>query len=417
MHVGGRSWSIWLICTIFVAFQLFIGMLYGIAINQLSSSLAISSSDVSKLVSIYFLAYAVMQIPMGVIMDKFSSKYVLTISALIISLGLFIIAGTHSFGIASFASIIMGAASSSVFIGAIIMNSRWFPEKMFSIVTGMTSGFNGLIAAVIGFFIVRFINIGSLQISITAILGIIIAVFILFIVKNRPVEIVGDGNVKAKTGIWQMLAKSIANKQIIYATLGTTFVYGSMLAFITFWNFDYQLKYNLSMSTITLLNITILAGLAVGAPISGLISERMHKRKPVALFMCICLFIVLIVVLQPIDIPTPLLFIVMFILGLFSNNVAVGFSMIKENSESEYVGTAIAFANTILFLGLSALQFVPGELITFFNSHQSIFFENKYITHDLSLTSNALYIFPIVVILAFICFFLSKETHCKTVKH
>jgi MFS family permease len=132
MNYSKRAWVIWGIATLFVAFQLFIGILFGIGVKEISTSFSITTNAVSKLSAVYFLAYACMQIPAGLILDRFSVKYVLFIGALLITLPLFILIFSHSLILAYIASIIMGIGSSFTFVGAIILNARWFPPKMVS---------------------------------------------------------------------------------------------------------------------------------------------------------------------------------------------------------------------------------------------------------------------------------------------
>jgi MFS family permease len=140
-----RAWAIWCVATLFVAFQLFIGILFGISIKEMATAFSISTTDVSNIVALYFFSYAVMQIPAGFIIDRLSIKYTLFVVALIIVAGLFILAMAHSVILAYIAAAFMGIASSFNFVSAVILIGRWFSPKMFSVAVGLTSGCNGLI--------------------------------------------------------------------------------------------------------------------------------------------------------------------------------------------------------------------------------------------------------------------------------
>ncbi|MCP4180021.1 MAG: MFS transporter [bacterium] len=417
MSYSKKAWIIWGTATLLVAFQLFINILFGMATKEISMSYSISVNDVSKVIAVYTLVYACMQIPAGLILDKFSVKYVLFISAILITAPLFLLGTAHSLSMAYLAAVIMGIGSSSSFVGTIILISRWFPPKMFSVATGLTSGGNGLIAALIGFLIVSIIpsfGIANSQVIISGFIGIIITIMILLLVKDYPKGTKVEPTPENKKNIWKGIYVAICNRQIVLSALMTALVYGSMLAFYTFWNIQYQQLYGLSAKTTSLISIVCLAGIAIGAPLSGWISEKIGKRKPVAYGICIGLFICLIIVLQPVDLSTPVVFVVMFFLGLFSNNVSIGFSLIKENSDPHYVGTAIAFANTILFLGMSLLNVVPGALMPYFYKNHHLLI-TSYITKNLSAMSMAHYSFLAAVVIAFICLIFIKETNCKPI--
>ncbi|HJO92051.1 MAG TPA: MFS transporter [Victivallales bacterium] len=420
MSYSKKAWIIWGAATLLVAFQLFINILFGMATKEISMSYSVTANDVSKVIAVYTLVYACMQIPAGLILDKFSVKYVLFVGAILITAPLFLLGTAHSLSMAYLAAVIMGAGSSFSFVGAVILNARWFPPKMFSVATGLTSGTNGLIAALIGFLIVSIIPslaIANSQIIISGFIGIIITIMILLLIKDYPKGVKLDKVDTApenKKNIWKGIYVAICNRQIVLAALMTALVYGSMLAFYTFWNIQYQQLYGLSAKTTSLISIVCLAGIAIGAPLSGWVSEKIGKRKPVGYGICIGLFICLIIVLQPVDLSTPVVFVVMFFLGLFSNNVSIGFSLIKENSDPHFVGTAIAFANTILFLGMSLLNVVPGALMPYFYKNHHLLIAS-YLTKDLSAMSMAHYSFLVAVVVAFICLLFIKETNCKPI--
>ncbi len=417
MSYSKKSWIIWGTATLFVAFQLFINILFGMATKEISISFSVTANDVSKVIAVYTLVYACMQIPAGLILDKFSVKYVLFVGALFITASLFLLGTSHSLLMAYLAAVIMGMGASFSFVGAVILNARWFPPKMFSVATGLTSGTNGLIATFIGFMIVSIVPslaIANSRIIITGFIGIVITIMILLLVKDYPKGVKVEEPSEDKKNILKGIYVAITNRQIVLASIMTALVYGSMLAFYTFWNIQYQQSYGLSAKTNSLISIVCLAGIAVGAPLSGWISEKIGKRKPVGYAICIGLFICLVIVLQPINLSTPILFIVMFLLGLFSNNVSIGFSLIVENSNPHFVGTAIAFANTVLFLGMSLLNVVPGALIPYLQKNHHLLI-SSYMTSDLSVMSMAYFSFLISIAIAFVCLIFIKETNCKPV--
>ena len=414
MH-NTRAWSIWFVATLFVAFQLFIGILFGISTNQLSMALSINAVDVSNIVALYFFSYAAMQIPAGFIIDRLSIKYTLFSVSILIVIGLFMLGLTHSIVTAYFAAILMGVASSFNFVAAVILIGRWFNTKMFSIVVGMVSGINGLIASFMCSFVLKTSPVVKVNyIILTAFVGIVISILLFFVIRDYPKGITHNKVKNKDLNIFKAIYKSIFNIQICLASLMTALIFGAMLSFITFWNIQYQKLYHMDIGTITMINFTALLGIALGAPLFGWISEKTGKRKPVGILICAGLFISLTIILQPIKLPTPLLFTAMFFIGFFANNVSIGFSIVKENTEPQYIGTSIAFANTVLFFGLSMFQFIPGKILYLLEMNKYIILKG-YQSVELSSTSISLYIYLISVAAAtFIIIFFIKETNCKS---
>jgi len=409
-----RAWSIWFVATLFVALYIFISILFGISIKELSSSLSISKADVGNIAAVFALSYACMQIPAGFMLDRFSVKYSLFFGSILTVIGLFIIGSTHSVSLAYVAAVLMGIGTSFSFVGAVVLIGRWFRPNMFSVIVGMCSGLNGLIAS-LATYVVLYVSpaVNLNYIVLTAVAGIILAILILLFIKDYPKGTVSTKVEHKSISIFTEIRSSICNIQIILASVITALIYGSMLSFLTFWNIQYQTLYGLDLVTISLLNITALGGIAIGAPLFGMLSEKMGKRKPVGMIMCIGLFLCLVVLLQPIKLPNSVVFITMFGIGIFANNVAIGFSLVKENSEPQFIGTAISVANTILFLGISLFNFLPGGITNFLHIFEH-FTIHSYISSDISDMSLALYIYPLAAVITFILFFFVKETNCKS---
>ena len=412
--ISRRAWSIWFVATLFVALQLFISILFGISTKELSSTLSISEASVGNIAAVFALSYACMQIPAGFILDRVSIKWTLFIVALLTVIGLFILGTTHSVFIAYFAALLMGIATSFTFVAAALLIGRWFNPNRFSIILGACSGTNGLLAA-LAVYPVLLISpaVHANYIVLTAVLGIIITVLILVVIRDYPKGTKQTDTEHNPVSIFTEIYKSVCNSQILLASVITALGFGSMISFMTFWNIQYQALYGLDLKTISLLNIIALIGVAIGAPTLGMLSEKVGKRKPVGMGICVCLFFCLAVLLQPVKLPLPVVFITMFCIGFFANNVAISFALVKENSEPQFIGTAISVANTILFLGVSLFNFLPGGISNYLHSFKQISI-HTHITRDISYMSTALYIYPLAAIITFILFFFIKETHCKS---
>ncbi len=409
-----KAWSIWFVATLFVALQLFISILFGISTKELSSTLSISEASVGNIAAVFALSYACMQIPAGFILDRVSIKYTLFTAALLTVIGLFILGTTHSVFFAYLAALLMGVATSFTFVAAALLIGRWFSPNRFSIVLGACSGTNGLLAA-LAVYPVLLISpaVHANYIIITAVLGIIITVLILLVIRDYPKGSILSDTDHKPVSIFTEIYKSVCNFQILLASVITALGFGAMISFMTFWNIQYQKLYGLDLVTISLLNIIALVGVAVGAPTLGMLSEKIGRRKPVGMGICICLFLALSVLLQPIKLPLPAVFATMFCVGFFANNVAIGFALVKENSEPQFIGTAISVANTILFLGVSLFNFLPGGISNYLHSFKHISL-HSYITKDISYMSLSFYIYPLAAIITFILFFFVKETNCKS---
>lgn len=416
MHFTKKAWLIWGVATIFAGFQLFIGVLLGATAKELSIQLSIKTADVSGISALYFLVYGLMQIPAGIIIDRYSIKKILSIGSVVAVICLLMIGFSKSAFVVCLLVVVIGIFLSFNFIGALVLASRWFPPKMFSVVTGMVAGISGLVSSVLCFLVISILpKIGENTIITASAIGVIISLLIFLVIEDYPGMAEEHSKVKNKESLTDLvygLYKSVCNIQILLSALIVTLVTGSFLAFITFWFFQYQELYKNTPMLTAILNILVLVGISIGAPTLGWISEKMQMRKPVGYIICIGLLILEIVVLQPKSLPFITLFPIFFLLGFFANNVSIGFSLVKENSEPGHIGTALAFANTLIFLGMSFLQLIPYPILHYIQANKTQI-PDFHITTDISQYSLALSIYPLSIFLALILHIFIKETYCK----
>lgn len=106
--------------------------------EQLQQSLQIGPKDLSIFFSSYLYMYVLMQIPAGLIYDRFKVQWVLTIPAVCLAIGCIIIALSDNYFIALAARIFMGFGASFIFLGAVYLGRLWFSAIMFPVIVGLT---------------------------------------------------------------------------------------------------------------------------------------------------------------------------------------------------------------------------------------------------------------------------------------
>ena len=117
--------------------------------KDLAAEFALSSSELGLLTSAYFLAFAAMQMPVGVFLDRYGPRRVtsglLVIAA--IGVGTFSLAG--GLGTLTFGRALIGAGVSACLMGSMKAYSMWFPLDRLATLNGWTlaAGALGAVAA------------------------------------------------------------------------------------------------------------------------------------------------------------------------------------------------------------------------------------------------------------------------------
>jgi predicted MFS family arabinose efflux permease len=102
--------------------------------HELMRGFDINAQTLGILVGLMYWGYTLMQIPSGLLYDRFSSRHILTVTLLICSTGTLILGATQNITIACIGSFVMGLGEAFGFVGVLVLAARWFPPKYFALI-------------------------------------------------------------------------------------------------------------------------------------------------------------------------------------------------------------------------------------------------------------------------------------------
>jgi MFS family permease len=181
---------IWLIAAIFFLYEFFLRTFVGSIAHQLIHDLHLNIEQFTLIGSAYYLAYGLMQIPVGILADKFGVKKVMIFSTLTCALSTFLFAHSHSFVEAVLGRFFMGFGSSFAFICLLVIVSNWFPKRFFGFFAGISQFIGTMGPALAGGPLVSWLvdthTNWRLALSSIGAFGIVLAVLTLLFVKSKP---------------------------------------------------------------------------------------------------------------------------------------------------------------------------------------------------------------------------------------
>ena len=136
---GFLPWLIWVLAAAFVVFNYVQQVVPNVIAVDLSQAFNASGSTLGNIAAAYFYAYALLQIPVGLIVDRFGTRWPLVLAILIAGIGTFGFARAHDSVSAQLARLLMGASSAFSFIGCLKLAQAWFPPSKFSTLAGLTN--------------------------------------------------------------------------------------------------------------------------------------------------------------------------------------------------------------------------------------------------------------------------------------
>jgi len=139
MPPGGRAaWIAWSIgCSVYVLAVVHRTSL-GVAGLDAAERFSIGASALSTFSILQVLVYAAMQIPVGLLVDRFGPRRVLLLGVLLMSLGQLAFALSTAYGPALTSRAVLGCGDAMTFISVLRIAARWFPAAKNPLVAQLT---------------------------------------------------------------------------------------------------------------------------------------------------------------------------------------------------------------------------------------------------------------------------------------
>ena len=413
----------WLICSlgaVYYAYEYFLRISPSVMEAALRSHFNLSATGFGFLSAFYYYAYVPMQLPVGVLMDRFGPRRLLTVACLICVVGTFLFASTPLFWVAATGRFMVGLGSAFAFVGVLKLATIWLPEDKLAMVAGMATAL-GTIGAMIGDNLLggMVARIGWQQtVNFSAIFGIGLIFVLWFGIRDQKRHIRQSGTINSFKKNMVDLGIIVRNKQIWINGLYGCLVYLPTTVFAELWGIPYlRHAHGLTESGADAANSLLFLGFTIGAPLMGYISDKIKRRKLPMFIGASGAAVVMIVILYMPGLNQTTINILMCLLGLLYSAQAIVFAVGRELSPKEAAGTAIAMTNMIVMIGAMVLQPVVGRLLDWSmlarTSAQAIpiqvdKMQQLYTAHDYQF---ALTIIPVGILIAAALTFFLRETY------
>ena len=414
----------WLICglgALFYSYEYLLRIAPSVMEHPLRTHFDLSATGFGLLSSIYYFAYVPMQLPVGVLLDRYGPQRLLTMACLVCVIGTVLFAGTSVYWVAASGRFLVGFGSAFAFVGVLKLATIWLPENRLAMASGLTSAL-GPIGAMIGDNCLEgFINYyGWVKtLNFTAVFGLLLTLVLWFGINDRQRKHRQHGTVSSmKSGLID-LGIIIKNKQIWVNGLYGCLIYLPTSVFAELWGIPYLMHaHGMTMNSAGVANSCLFLGFIIGAPLMGYVSDRLRRRKFPMLFGAIGAALVMMAILYIPGLTEHQIQNLMFLLGLLYSAQAIVFAVGRELSPGEAAGTAMAVTNMIVMLGAMLLQPLVGKLLDFsLLTHlgdgavagESL--NNIQKLYSMADFQFALSVIPLGILIAAILTFFLKETH------
>ena len=383
--------------------------------RYLQRDFGINEAGFGILTASFYIPYIAMQIPVGLTVDRLSIRGLLTVMSVITAFGCCVFGLANGLAIASVGRMLIGFSAAFAFICSLRLATSWFPPTMLGLLSGLTQAL-GMLGAAAGEAPVSFLvsNVGwRHSMLVIAFVFIALAGFLYQFIQDNPQQpkMVTSTPV-SRLGIFQSLKIVLANRQTWINALYAGFLFGPTAVIGEAIGPAYlQFGRGLNAHAAAFATGLIFIGWGIGGPLSGWLSDRLGRRKPLMIYSALFgLILTMLFVFSP-GLTQTEAYIIFFIFGLTNTGVAISYAVSTELHHRNVIGTSIAFTNMIsIFVGAS-LQPLVGRLVDLVAGPRSYHVENLL----LSDFQAGLKLLPISSLVALILAFMVKETNCKPV--
>ncbi len=355
---------VWFITTLFVIYSFTLSTAGGVFADAIKTSFHITNVGFSCALGSFVIGFAGMQIPAGYLLDRYNARFVVSGAVLLLVLGNIAISLSNNIFAFSLANFIQGIGASFDFVAAGILISQWFPAKMFPILTGLIESLACIVAGVMHYYFAVISSTHSwhelyLYLSM---FGTVLLILILLLVKTPS-----DHRFATKLSLVKSLKIVCKNGQIWLCAIAAATSFGVLLSYAEQWYLRVQKYYSVEHLQTALIGGMFFFGIAIGSPLLGWLSNRVHSRKMILhLSLVLGNMILLLALYLPHFAMASLIpiKIVSFLTGFFLSGSMLFITMVSEMSSKSTRGVALSVTNTVVFLYNSFMLVIPYLSIT-----------------------------------------------------
>ncbi|MBN8828502.1 MAG: MFS transporter [Sphingobacteriia bacterium] len=263
-----NRYTLWAFASIFYAYQYILRVLPNAINSEIVNKFNMGATELGQFSGIYYLGYVLAHIPIGIMLDKLSSRIVLSLMCTLTCLGTASLVFSDHYIIAILGRFLVGVGSSAAIIGLFKITRESFEENKYSTFMGIavTIGLSGAIFG--GLPLEMLLKSFGWQKSVLILIGIGIFTSICILIFAG-----GNKNTQAISNI-QIFSKDIFHPALITISILAGLMVGPLEGFADVWSKRFlQEVYSLPPENASFIASQIFIGMCFGASILGYLAR------------------------------------------------------------------------------------------------------------------------------------------------
>ena len=334
------------------------------------------ASTLALFAVVQLAVYGGMQIPVGILLDRFGSRPIMTIGMLLMAAGQLTMAVSPSIGVAIVARILLGAGDAAIFPAVLRLVATWFPAQRGPLMVQFTGiiGQTGQLIALVPLAALLHATSWTITFGSIAGLGVLFTVLVALIIRNHPAESGADVTVNTDTGVVRVVTSAIdtgVGIRAAWAHPGTRLAFWSHFttpfagtAFVLLWGMPFLTSAE-GLDTAHaagIISVYVVAGMLLG-PIIGDLSRRLPNHRSLALVLPavgVQMAAWVAVIALPDTAPIWLLYVLAIALATGGPASMIAFDHARTHNPSHRLSTATGVTNAGGFIAALIAIFLIG---------------------------------------------------------
>lgn len=368
-HVSrSRLWVIWTVGLIAYVVGVMQRTSLGVAGLDAAARFHATPAALSGFVVLQLLVYASLQVPAGVLLDRFGARVLVVVGALVMAAGQLLLAVATALPLAIAARVLVGAGDALTFISVLSVIGAWFPARRVPLMTQLT-GLIGQLGQVLSAIPLAALLHGrgwATAFTSAAALGLAVAVAVFAVLRNRPPGAPAPPPAATPREVLDGLAHSWrepGTRLGLWTHTGTQF---SGTVFALLWGVPYLVAgqgFTAAEASATL-TLLVAVGILAG-PLFGEFTARHPLRRSwlvIAVILTTAAAWTAVLAVPP---PAPgwLLLLLVVVLAFGAPGSMIGFDYARTFNPGHRQGTAVGIVNIGGFVASLLVAFGVGVLL------------------------------------------------------
>ena len=377
---------------------------------ELMQHYQINDFQLGSLTAYYYYIYAPMQLPVGLLVDRYGPKRLMIGACLSCAVGAYLFVCSDILLIAKLGRFLVGLGSAFAFVGVLKLATMYLPKNHFAVVSGTTMAL-GQLGAMMGdvLLTVMISYDGWQQASIHAAMFGLLLTFALAVTFRFSNKFVSEehgiaADAPSTSEVIKSFCELTRNRELWKTSLMGCLLWVPIVVFAEYLGIDYlKSAYGMSSEQAAMANAMIFIGMASGGPLVTSLSNTLQSRllpiKVGSVISTVCMSLVLYFT----NMPVVLLFLCLYLTGLSTSTQVIVFPMAEEIATKKSAGTAMALTNMMVMISGIIFQPLTGYLLNITDSNA--------LSHSASDFQFAFSYIPFAIILTLAVALLTQETY------